>query len=117
MNKHHIINEGAEKEYPALRFIAHLYKILGVLMGFVAISFIFFAIIGEFIGSGNSFGWVIILVSILIAPLFVISMFALSESIMIFIDVANNISRTKRIFIDVAANLSEIKIGLSDKSN
>ena len=116
MNKHHIINEDAEKKYPALRFIARIYKILGFV---IAILVILYAVLSFFTAGGlqSPNAWKIILVSILTGPLFVISMFAVSESIMIFIDMANNISRTKRIFIDVAANLSEIKIGLSDKSN
>lgn len=116
MAKNDIVNEilYPGKKYPALRFIAHLYKILGVLMGFVAILFIFFAIIGEFIGSGNSFGWVIIFSSAIIGPLAIISLFALSESIMVFIDMAGNLSKIKE---DIGEDLSEIKRRLANKSD
>lgn len=56
----------------------------------------------------------IILVSVFIVPIAIISLFALSESIMVFIDMAGNLSKIKE---DMGEDLSEIKRRLADKSD
>ena len=100
-------------EYPALRFIAGFYKILGVSVVIIAIFIIFFSAV-KFLGDGDPFGWIIILSTVFIGPIAVISLFALSESIMVFIDMADNLSKIKD---DVGKDisLSEIKRRLADK--
>ena len=102
-----------EKKYPALRLIARLYKILGFSVPVIAILAIFFSAV-ILLGGDDPLGWIIILVSVFIGPIVLINMFALSESIMIFIDMADNLSKIKE---DIGEDLSEIKRRLADKSD
>ena len=108
------INEDAEKKYPALRFIARFYKKLGVFIGCVAILAIIFSVVGLFSGNEEPFFGIILLVSVFSGPITVLSLFALSEIIMVFIDMAGNLSKIKE---DMGEGLSEIKRRLADKND
>lgn len=115
MDEHDTSNEirqDPEKKYPALRFVASFYTVLAVCLIVIAICGTVSSI--YLIGEGDSSGWIVILVSALIGPLVIISLFALSESIMVFIDVAENLSKIKE---DMGEDLSEIKRRLADKSD
>lgn len=117
MDEHDTSNEtkeDPEKKYPALRFIARFYKKLGVFIGCLAILSIIFSAMGLSSGNDTEVFGAILLFSVFVAPIITLSLFALSESIMVFIDMAGNLSKIKE---DMGEDLSEIKKRLADKSD
>ena len=116
MNEHKTSNEigeDPEKKYPALSFIAGFYKVLGIFVVVITIVIIFFSAL-MFLERSDLLGWKIILATVFIGPILAISLFTLSESIMVFIDIAGSLSKIKE---DMGEDLSEIKRRLADKSD
>ena len=119
MDEHDTSNEirqNPEKKYPALTGIARFYKTLAYLMGFFAVIACFVGI-ANVISEDNSnpmIGALFIIASIIVGPVSVITFLALSESIMVFIDIAGSLTKIKE---DMGEDLSEIKRRLADKSD
>ena len=74
-------NDNTEKKYPALRTISGIYKVFGwlIILATLIVAFV--------IGQGSA---IFALISIIIGALIVLGVFAVAESIMVFIDIEQN---------------------------
>lgn len=79
--------------YPALIMIAGFYQIFAFVVGGVAI--VSFLIGIALIVTQNVLGAIFLLGSLIIGTIGVISMFAISEGIMLFVNMANDLSKIK----------------------
>ena len=90
---------GKEAKYPALRTIAGFYKFLAY--GMVVITIISFIVgFGHFVDSTIGFydpklGAILMLGSVVVGSITVITLLATSEGIMLFVNMANDLSEVK----------------------
>ena len=99
-------------KYPALRMIASLYKFLAyVAVVVTAIGCVVSLMVAL---SGDSYGFLLIILSAFLGAIIIITFLALSEGIMIYLDMANDLSKIKE---DMGNDLSEIKRRLINSSD
>jgi hypothetical protein len=76
-------SDNTEKKYPALRTISDIYKVFGWLIAIATI------IVAAIFGQGRG-GVAFALITIIFGALIVLGVFAVAESIMVFIDIEEN---------------------------
>ena len=86
------------EKYPALRIIAGFYKFLAYGVGLIAIGFFIFGVIRM---EQNPDGATIILLgSVVVGSITFITLLAMSEGIMLFVNMANDLYGVKRELAD-----------------
>ena len=103
----------SSSKYPALRMIASLYKFLAYVAAVVTIISCV-VILMVTLSEGDSYGFLLIILSAFFGAIIIITFLALSEGIMIYIDMANDLSKIKE---DMGNDLSEIKRRLINSSD
>ena len=103
----------SRNKYPALRIIASLYKILAyvtVVLTIISCVMILMVTLSE----ADSYGFLRIILCAFLGAIIIITFLALSEGIMIYLDMANDLSKIKE---DMGNDLSEIKRRLINSSD
>ena len=102
----------SSSKYPALRMIASLYKFLAYVAVVVTVIGCVVSLMVAL--SGDSYGFLLIILSAFFGAIIIITFLALSEGIMIYLDMANDLSKIKE---DMGNDLSEIKRRLINSSD
>ena len=87
------ISDSSSKKYPALRTIASFYKFLAY--GMVVIAIISFIVGYSVLQNDPKSGAILMLGSVVVGSITVISLLAMSEGIMLFVNMANDLSEVK----------------------
>ena len=87
------ISDSSNNKYPALRTIASFYKFLAY--GMVVIAIISFIVGYSVLQNDPKSGAILMLGSVVVGSITVISLLAMSEGIMLFVNMANDLSKVK----------------------
>lgn len=87
------ISDSSNNKYPALRTIASFYKFLAY--GMVVIAIISFIVGYSVLQNDPKSGAILMLGSVVVGSITVISLLAMSEGIMLFVNMANDLSEVK----------------------